>query len=106
MLCQDLGGVVSNSRTLRKARKRDYTPIPMTVPNSVFLSSSALTATGHKRMRAKTVKRTRDIEPRMFRLCLLVGRRAERGIMVKREREYVGNQHERMGGGFISDGAK
>jgi hypothetical protein len=63
----------------------------MTVPNSDFLSSSALTATGHKRMRARIVNKTRDIEPMMFRLCLLVGRRAERGIMMlKREREvYV-----------------
>jgi hypothetical protein len=59
----------------------------MTVPYSAFLSSSALTATGHKRMRAKTVNKTRDIELRRFRLCLLVGRRAERGIMMKRERE-------------------
>lgn len=61
----------------------------MTVPYSDFLSSSALTATGHKRMRAKTAKKARDIEPRRLRLCLLVGRRAERGIMMKREREKV-----------------
>jgi hypothetical protein len=59
----------------------------MTVPYSDFLSSLALTATGHKRMRAKMVKKRRDIEPRRFRLCLLVGRRAERGIMMKRGRE-------------------
>lgn len=60
-------------------------PIPMTVPNSDFLSSFALTAMGQMRMRAKIVKHTREMEPRKFRLCLLVGRRAERGIMVRVE---------------------
>lgn len=52
-------------------------PIPITVPYSDRLSSSALTETGHRRRTARKAKKTRESEDTSRRDCVRVGRRGD-----------------------------
>ncbi len=74
--------------------KAGHVPIPITVPYSDFLSSSALTDTGHKRIRARTAKKIKEREVAMRRDGVRAGRRDGRDMMVV-EGQGVDQRHER-----------
>ena len=66
-----------------------HVPIPMTVPYSDFLSSSAFTATGHRRMSAKKATKKIEREEATRRAWDRVGRRGSRDIVGVWGREWL-----------------
>jgi hypothetical protein len=60
-------------RGAEKKRDRQYVPIPMTVPYSALLSS-ADTAGGQRRTRARKRKKAKESPERRRAVCVLVGR--------------------------------
>ena len=73
------------SKAQRSSGDQMHAPIPMTGPY-FSLSSSALTAAGHTRRRAKSARKKRERVDAKRRDCVLVGRRDNR-VMAREMRE-------------------